>query len=532
MRYRYKQPEVRKVDPLEEALNQIMVEESRRACEASLHEFVKQAWHVIEPGVEFVDGWHIQAICEHLEAVSRGEIRFLLINMPPRHAKSTIVSVMWPCWEWTARPSEKYLTSSYSSILSIRDNLKSRRLIQSPWYQERWGDKFHLTSDQNQKMRFENNLTGYRIASSVGGTATGEGGSRLLLDDPHGAQDAQSEALRKTAVEWFDQVWTTRLNDPNKDAMVTVMQRLHEKDVSGRILELKTWEHLCLPAEYDNRKRKTCLGPYDPRKKKGELLWPERFGEEALARIKRSLGDYGTAGQLQQSPSPAEGGILKPGYFRLWPNDRPLPPLSYVVQSYDTAHTEKKSNDPTACTVWGVFWYKKTYNVILLDAWSEFLSYPRLRTRAIRDWSASYAGDPKDPANKPRKPDLIIVEKKTSGLSLLQDLALAKAQCYGSDPGKFDKVARAHAVAPILHAGLVWAPESQEDGEWVSWAEDFKKELTLFPNVEHDDLVDTFTQVLNYLRKKGFLNLDESPRERERDDTVEIKKPRINPYDQ
>jgi hypothetical protein len=193
-----------------------------------LYEFVKQAWHVLEPGTAFVPGWHIEAICEHLEAVTAGEILRLLVNIPPRHSKSTIISVAWPCWEMITAPHQRYLCASYSSSLSIRDNLAARRLIQSPWYQERWGHLFQLAGDQNAKQRFETTKNGYRIATSVGGTATGEGGSRLILDDPHSAKDAQSDAIRESTVDWFNQVWSSRLNDPKRDAMVTVMQRLRE----------------------------------------------------------------------------------------------------------------------------------------------------------------------------------------------------------------------------------------------------------------------------------------------------------------
>ena len=165
-------------------LELIQAEQLRRKAEGSLYEFVKQAWAVVEPGVAFIPSWHIEVICEHLEAITAGEITRLLINVPPRHSKSLIVAVMWPMWEWLAAPQQKFLCASYAGTLSIRDNLKARRLIQSPWYQERWGHLFAFAGDQNAKQRFENNKTGYRLATSVGGTATGEGGSRLILDDP------------------------------------------------------------------------------------------------------------------------------------------------------------------------------------------------------------------------------------------------------------------------------------------------------------------------------------------------------------
>ena len=317
-------------------------EELMRRATANLYEFVKQAWPTVEPGIRFIPSWHIEIICEHLEAVSHGEIRKLLINIPPRHSKSTIVSVIWPMWEWLADPSHKYLCASYSSALSIRDNLKARRLVQSPWYQLHFGKLFQLAGDQNAKQRFETDKNGYRLATSVGGTATGEGGSRLILDDPHSAQDAQSDAIRETTLDWFDTVWSTRLNDPKKDAMVTIMQRLHERDISGHILnDIGGWEHLMIPAEWDGKRRTTILGPYDPRTKVGELICPERFGEKEITDLKQLLGTYGTAGQLQQDPTPAEGGILKTSFVNLWPHEKALPPFEYILQSYDCAFTEK-----------------------------------------------------------------------------------------------------------------------------------------------------------------------------------------------
>lgn len=511
-------------------------EEKRRRAESSLYEFVRQAWPVVEPGVPFVEGWHLQVICEHLEAVTRGEITKLLVNIPPRHAKSTIVSVMWPCWEWLSRPHEKYLCASYSSVLSTRDNVKARRLITSPWYQSIWRDRFMLTGDQNQKQRFENNKTGYRIATSVGGTATGEGGSRLVLDDPHGAQDAQSDAMRESAIEWFDMVWSTRKNDPKHDAMVTIMQRLHEADVSGRILELGGWEHLCLPAEWDGLKRTTSCSAsigYDPRTRKGELLWPERFGEKELTALKQQLGEYGTAGQLQQDPVPSGGGILKVDFFKRWPHDTPLPVLEYVLQSYDCAFTEKTTGDPTAHTTWGVFTKDGIRQAMLLDAWDEHLSYPDLRQRTISDWHSLYgACATSKPPRKGRKADQVLVEAKASGQSLLQDLRLANVPAVGYNPGNADKISRAHQSAPTLELGILWIPESAKNpGQFVSWAQPFLKQLAKFPVAEHDDYVDTFTQAVIYLKDGGWFELpyaDADPIEEV--DYYAKRKRKVNPY--
>ena len=511
-------------------LEKVKAEKARRAASASLYEFVKQSWHVVEPGVPFMESWHIEEICEHLEAVSAGEIHRLLINIPPRHSKSTIVSVMWPAWEWITDPAQKFLCASYSGTLSTRDNLKTRRLLQSPWYQERWGHMFKFAGDQNAKQRFENDKTGYRLATSVGGTATGEGGSRLILDDPHGAQAAQSEAMRESDLEWFDMVWSTRLNNPKTDAMVTVMQRLHERDISGHILnDIRGWEHICIPAEWDGKHRKTILGAYDPRKIKGELICPDRFGDKEITMLKQLLGSYGSAGQLQQDPTPSGGGILKTKHFGLWSADDGLPPFEYILQSYDCAFTEKTTGDPTACTVWAMFTHKGERNAMLIDAWDEHLSYPDLRAKAIKDWTTEYGGMSKEsPHSRARRPDRILVEAKASGQSLLQDLRLAKVPAVGYNPGKADKISRAHQAAPTLELGLLWIPESKKNrGQPVSWAAAFLKQLAKFPVAEHDDYVDTFTQAVIYLKDDGWFEL---PMAKDIDERREPKRERVNPY--
>lgn len=512
-------------------LDMIKRETDRRAAERSLYEFVKQAWSTMEPGVPFIGSWHIEQICEHLEAISSNDIKRLLINIPPRHSKSTIVSVAWCAWEWLAQPEQKFLCASYSGTLSIRDNLKARRLIQSPWYQERWGHLFALAGDQNAKQRFENDKTGYRLATSVGGTATGEGGSRLILDDPHGAQDAQSDTMRDSALEWFDMVWSTRLNNPKTDAMVTVMQRLHEKDISGHILEdIGGWEHICIPAEWDGVKRRTVLGPYDPREVKGELICPERFGEEEITRLKQLLGAYGASGQLQQDPTPGEGGLLKTKHFQMWPADKSTPMLEYVVQSYDCAFTEKTSGDPTACTVWGVFTLKGVRQAMLLDAWDEHLGYPDLRSRALSDYNTEYGGVQVKGSHpsKPRKPDRVLVEAKASGQSLLQDLRQARVPAIGYNPGNADKVARAHQAAPTLELEILWIPESTKNrGQFVSWAQPFLKQLSKFPVAEHDDYCDSFSQVIIYLKNTGWFEL---PQADEREYDGPRRSERVNPY--
>ena len=496
-----------------------------------LREFIKAAWHVIEPGVPYKHNWHIDAICDHLQSVCDGGIKRLIINIPPRHAKSTICSVALPCWDWINNPQEQYLFASYAQQLSIRDSLKCRRLIQSPWYQAHFGNAFQLTGDQNQKGRFDNDRNGYRIATSVDAGVTGEGGSKIVIDDAHNVRDVESQATRQTTLDWWDQAMSTRLNDPTTGAYIIIMQRVHEKDIVGHILAKDHgWDHLCLPAEYEKSPLhpvRSSLGFKDPRKKEGELLWPNRFPKKELESIKASLGTYGVASQLQQRPAPAGGGLIKRDHFKLWPHANGLPQCSFIVQSYDTAFTDKTTGDPTACTTWGVF--KPNINpankdpapwsVIMLDGWSEHLLYPDLRRKAISEYNTEYG----DPA---RLPDVVLIEDKGSGQALKVDLSRAGVPVRTYNPYKADKTARVQIILPLLEAGRVYLPESQHrPDEPCSWCEPLLRECMFFPKAEHDDLVDTMTQVLIMLHDSALLKIDEDA-----DDWDNAPKERVNPY--
>ncbi|HSU66593.1 MAG TPA: hypothetical protein VLJ39_06965, partial [Tepidisphaeraceae bacterium] len=285
----------------------------------SLRGFIKLAWPVLEPATSYVDGRHIHAVAEHLEAVTRGQIQNLLINLPPRHMKSLTVSVFWPAWEWIAAPHRKWLFASYAASLSVRDSVRCRRLIESPWFQSLWGDRFQLTTDQNEKMRFDNDRSGSRIATSVGGAATGEGGDRVVVDDPHNVTERESDSIRRATLEWWDQTMSTRLNDPKTGARVIVMQRIHEKDLAGHVIEQGGYEHLYLPAEFEAGRRCVTSLPWaDERTIERELLWPERISEFQISDFKLRLGPSGYAGQFQQRPVPAGGARFQREWFRYY----------------------------------------------------------------------------------------------------------------------------------------------------------------------------------------------------------------------
>ncbi|MGA2716579.1 MAG: phage terminase large subunit [Bryobacteraceae bacterium] len=475
----------------------LLAEIDQERASRSLREFVRQAWLIIEPSTPFVPGWHIDAIIEHLEAISLGYIRNLLINVPPRHMKSLLVSVLWPAWEWIRSPERRFLYSSYAAQLSIRDSVKCRRLIESPWYQDRWGDRFALTGDQNTKGRFENDRSGYRLSTSVGGAATGEGGDRVVCDDPHNVQEAESDSVRKATLDWWDVVMSTRVNDPRSAAKVVVMQRCHQLDLSGHLLEQGGWEYLRLPAEYEKPGCSTSIGWSDPRTEQNELLWAERFGPTELETLKRSLGSYAAAGQLQQRPSPAGGGIIKRHWFRYFqPRGMNLPPvvvslpdgtqMSIVaieapqrvdeqIQSWDCAFKDLGTSD----YVVGQVWARLGSAFLLGDQVRARMDCPAT-VHAVRQLTAKW------PATIAK-----LIEDKANGSAVIQMLSRDIPGLLPVNP-EGGKVARAAAVSPLIEAGNIYLPHPL----WAPWVNDFIEECAAFPNGAHDDQVDAMTQAL------------------------------------
>ena len=476
----------------------------------ALREFIRTSWQTIEPGRDFHDNWHIDAISDHLQAVVEGKIRRLIINIPPRHMKSISVAVALPAWTWAIQPEKRFLFASYASSLSIRDSVKCRRLIDSPWYKTHFGDMFELTTDQNQKQRFENSKTGYRIATSVDGALTGEGGDIIVIDDPHNVREAESSTVREGVLEWWDQAMQTRLNDPKTGAFILIMQRVHEQDLTGHILanDLEgEWDHLCLPARYEighPTPPRSKLFFTDPRTEEGELLWSDRVDEKTLQTLEKSLGSYASAGQLQQRPMPKGGGILKKEWWVPWENEH-LPEIEYILQSWDTAFGTKEKTSYSARTTWGVFRHKGQMNAIVLEMWYDRVTYPELRKLA-QDSYEEY------------QPDAVLIEKKASGQSLLQDLRIAGVPVLEYLPDR-DKQARAHASSALLEDGRIFYPSSRK------WAKDLIDICSAFPATDNDDIVDTCTQAWLRLRKGFFMthSLDY-------DDEIDLPKRRMTVY--
>lgn len=460
-------------------INKCEKEFVERMSSKSLSFFAKSAWPILEPKTNYIHGWHIDAICEHLEAISNGQIKNLLINIPPRHMKSLLVSVFWPVWEWITKPHIKWLFSSYAQNLSTRDSVKCRRLIQSPWYQNYFGKSFEITTDQNEKRKFENNKTGYRIATSVGGVGTGEGGDRIVCDDPHKISEAHSDVIRNTTIQWWNEEMSTRCTNPKETARVVIMQRIHENDLSGELLTQGDYEHLCLPARFEeNRKCMTIIGWEDPRKKDRELLWSDRFGEKEIKEIEKSIGSHASAGQLQQRPSPKEGNIIKRHWWRYYDSYETLPQMDIIIQSWDMTFKETKDGSFVCGQIWG----KYGANKYLLDQIRERMDFVAT-LRAFRNLSIKWP-----------KAKLKLVEDKANGPAVISTLKNEISGIVAVSPHG-TKEARLVSVSPAIESGNIYLP-SPKIAHWINY---YIEELSTFPNSANSDQADCTSQALERL---------------------------------
>lgn len=494
----------------------------RENCRRSLMAFVRTFWRVVEPRADFVEGWWLETLCLHLEAVTDGKIKRLLVNCPPGAMKSLMVNCFWPAWEWgpMGNPSLRYVSASYSSGLTERDNVRMSQIVLSPLYQELWPD---VQATEN-KIKFSNNRTGWKLATSVGGIGTGERGDRVIIDDANNIQNVESEDIRYTTNRWLKEVMPTRLNDPVKSAIVCIQQRSHEDDATGILLssEATDWDHLCVPMRYEPQRHcRTSIGWSDPRTIDGELMWPERFPAAEVTRLEGELGPYASAGQLQQLPSPRGGGIIKVEDWLLWPpeddgsgegwrtqlDEKGTPVLDddgeprrqmifpdwlYVLVAVDTAYTERQENDWSACTVWGL-WEDRAGNakIMLAEAWRARLELHALTRRVMETC-------------RRRRADMLLIEDKAAGHSVSQEVRRLMRDGEWSvrlwNPKRTDKISRLAACEPLFAGGLIYAPARR-------WARTVIDEVAAVPRGKHDDLADTVSMALLYLRQVGMARL-------------------------
>jgi phage terminase large subunit-like protein len=501
---------------------------SAESCRRSLRKFVRSAWPLIDPK-DFVGNWHIDALCDHLAYVALGEIRNLMVNVPPRATKSSIVSVAFPAWVWTNEPEVQFLTASYVEDLAVGDAIKMRRLIESEWYRSRYPDLV-LLGDENRAERFGNIHGGYRQTIAVGTKTTGMGGDIKLLDDPHNATDVEKDSKRKQAVNWHDNAWRSRNNDPNTVRHIYVGQRTHDGDIFGHVLarEEKRWVVLCLPMEFEADRK--CItfknrgkgpeGPAifeDPRKFPGELLDPKRYSEDTIEELKESTPKRTWDAQYQQRPEGAGGRILKRHWWRKWgwpewhpefgKSKRPLPEAFAVIQSYDTAFEQGEEDSYTVRTTWALFYHQEDV------APGERRKHQEERISSMilerKKWRPGF-GEMRDEAVEAAEqwdPDRVLIEKKASGHALVKELR-QKGLPVRAIKIQGDLVYRAHMASLPLEKGAVWYVDRP-------WAKDFIDTCAKFPGVDFDDEIASLVIALMYMRIYMDLELEDDDKNEE-----------------
>jgi hypothetical protein len=531
----------------------LRAERARQRDHGGLMCFIKYFWDILEPSQDFAQGWALEAMCLHLEAVHHGYIRKLLINVPPGSMKSLLCNVFFPAWQWTAgsRPSNRFVSFSYASHLTERDNDKMLQLMQHPRFIELWSKVWKrdgkgriITDDAGRPREFEftlrdkgktkvgNTLTGWKLATSVGGVGTGERGDVVLLDDPHSIKDDNSEVVRPETVRWFKEAMSNRLNNMEKSAIIAIMQRSHEADVAGEILSAPNqmgYVHLNIPLHYEpDRHCVTYLpgvrdnAPFweDPRVEDGENFWPERFPPAAIDDIMQ-LGDHVYVGQYQQRPEPRGGGLFKRAYWRDYGphvKDGKFPKFEYILASLDPAFTEKEENDPCGFSVWGVFRDPEgSMSAMLLVAWRKHLtlkgtarqrgkteSWGDYKAETEREWGVVQWARYECQRFKAHK---LLVENKGGGHHIAQELVTQSEHDPWAiemvDPGRLDKLARGHRVQPVFADGLVWCIKAK------AYAKLIIDEMASFTRGRFKDITDSATQALWWLRCHGFLEAGE-----------------------
>jgi predicted phage terminase large subunit-like protein len=454
----------------------------------SLAGFVREAWHVLEPEAKYVHNWHIDAICQHLEAVSAGRINRLLINVPPGSSKSLIVSVMWPAWEWgpCGRRSLRYLATAFNEGPVKRDTRKSRDLIASEWYQRLWPD---VVLTRTAETSFANASTGTREGVPFG-SLTSQRGDRLIIDDPHSTETAESDTERLNTTRKFREGAVNRLNDQEKSAIVVIMQRLHEQDISGVIISLgMDYVHLMLPMEFDPaRACETAIGFADPRTDDGQLLDPERFPRGTVDALERDMGSYAYSGQYQQSPTPRSGGMFQRSDFEIVDA---VPAGGKRCRAWDFAASQQKPGKQPDWTVGlRMVMVNDTFYVedVLRGRWSASDVETKLKNTASQDSERVTIRMPQDPGAAGK------ADSETK-VKLLKGYTIVVKTVTG------DKATRARPASAQAEAGNVKLLRGP-------WNDAFLNEVCAFPNGSFDDIVDAFADALNELALGSSYNWD------------------------
>lgn len=457
------------------------MQENHRLLQAILRHnfpaFITKSFYTVSPGTEYLHNWHISLIAKKLKQIEEGKITRLIINIPPRYLKSICVSVSWSAWLMGHNPSTKIMTASYSQSLSNKHSQDCRLLMNSSWYKELFPNT-KINIGENQKSKFVTSKRGFRFATSTGGTATGEGGDYLIVDDPQNPNKINSKKYRQATIEWFEQTFVSRLNNKKTGAIVIVMQRLHEDDLCGYLLKNKKdqWDLLKLPAIYEQPASFTQS--YLINKDPGSVLHKEREDLDALNKLKIELGEYNFAAQYQQEPVPRKGSMIKKSWLKYFSPKEKIE-FSQIIQSWDTAIKAKDDSDYSVGITIGI----NNNGYYLLDVKRIRAEYPELII-ALQNFANKW------------NPHSILIEDKASGQSLIQSLKpLIRTPIIAIRP-KFDKVTRFAIHTPLFEAGKIFLDHE------ANWRIELEQELLSFPKSSHDDQVDSISQALAYLENK------------------------------
>jgi len=444
----------------------------------SLYLFAMVAFEILEPGKTFEPNWHIKLICEYLELVSDGAIRFLVINIPPRHMKSLLVSVIWPVWIWNKRKEKRMIFSSYAMELSIFQSQKRRRLIESSWVATNFKGLSVPHGSEDRKALTENESLGFFKSTSTGAMVGGQGSDIIVSDDPSNPEKAESKADREAANAHVEYLVGTRLDNPKTGAVVLCQQRTHHDDSTARIIS--KWKEagedfvvVSIPAEAE--KNETIIFPKSGEtfeRKEGDLLWPSRFGPVEIAKMKIVLGPYGTSAQLQQRPTPKGGGLLKREWWRRFSEPPAHLKLGWFL---DTATKDGQENDWTVALLMG----KGEDGLYVLDVVRKKIQAALLEEFVSDIWAM-------------RKASVLSIEDKDSGQRVIQYFKMKKCYPVRAYKPEGDKSYRLSLCAPMLFAGKVFIPES------APWVHKFLEEVEQFPRGENDDQVDALSQAVIY----------------------------------
>jgi len=468
------------------------LELQRRWCISDFGTFLRLGFHIVEPSNEYQHNWHIDAITEYLKAVHSGEIRRLIINMPPRSLKSNIVSVFFPAWLLGLNPSAKIIVGSFAKSLSIKHSVDCRLLVQSKFYQDIFPDT-RITADQNEKSKFQTTKRGHRISCSVGSAIVGEGGDHLIVDDPVDPINALSEAVRETANMWHDQTLISRQNDKKKSSITIVMQRLHTKDLTGHLLEQGGWEHLKLPS-YFNKKTIIQIGDWKHTAEEGEYLHKEREGKEEMKQLEREMGAYAYAGQYMQEPVPVGGGEFKAEWVQYYHGKLSVKSMNIYIL-VDPANEKKKESDYTALMVVGL---NNDKNYYLLDIVRDKMN-PTERVNELfrlhEKWNYLSGKPPKVGYEKygmMTDTHFIKLKQKTDGYHFpLVELG-----------GKMSKNDRIRQLIPLMETERLFFPPFIEYTDYSGKEYDLveqliKGEMLTFPVGMHPDMLDALARIVD-----------------------------------